>query len=416
MTTTADTCITGRARTLRRVVLSAAAQLGGAERSLLTFLRHGADNGVEATVLLPRNGPLARELSELDVPWSVVRQPGALLCQSRRATAAGAALLVPAVAQTPGYLARLAAAVRRARPDVVYTNGIKCHLLAAALRPLLGVRTVWHLRDFWRAKAAGRLADHAADLVIANSRATALAIQRNMRRPDRVAAIHNAVDVHRFRPTGPRAEPPAGRQDDGRPRIALAAAFARWKGHHLLLRAAPRVLAEFPQARLFLIGGPIYDTVAERGYASELHRAVRERGLARNVVFTGFQADMAPWYRAVDVVVNASVRPEPFGRTLLEAMACGRAVVGPNAGGVPEFVRPGHTGLLYEMEDAEGLAHALAVVLRSRSLRERLGAAGRRAVLSRFRAEQHAQAVAAALRRAAAGASRHYETVGLGSW
>jgi len=383
---------------LKVAILSPSAELGGAERSLLGFL--GAAGGrMEPTVFLPREGPLCAELERLGVPCQVVPQPRALSCQSRELRAESAIRVLEIPFQAPVYLARLAVSIRRSRPHLLYTNGIKAHLLSVALRPFLRLPTVWHVRDHWGGRMASHLADAAADLVVANSRATAQRIGAFMRAPEKVMVVHNGVDVQEFNPEGPVAD--VGPDAEGAPRVGLVGALARLKGHELLLEAVERLVPGFPSLKCFFIGGAIYDTARDRGYEDELRRSVRRRGLERSVVFVGFQERVAPWYRAMDVVVNASVRPEGFGRTLLEAMACGRPVVGPDAGGVPEFVRHGENGLLYEMGNAEALAVALRRLLADPGLRRSLGAAGRETAVRRFAAEPHARALLEALVRVA---------------
>jgi glycosyltransferase involved in cell wall biosynthesis len=150
------------------------------------------------------------------------------------------------------------------------------------------------------------------------------------------------------------------------------------------------VREEFPQAHFYLIGGWIYDTLHDAGYEKGLHEKVQHYGLFDCVTFTGFQTHMPPWYRAMDLIVNASIHPEGFGRTLLEAMACGRAVIGPDAGGIPEFVENGGNGILYKMGDAVQLADAIISLLRNSDLRRRMGMAGRKVAVSRFGATAHA--------------------------
>ena len=314
--------------------------------------------------------------------------PDALLRQSRQNRGALLWPTIQLIKQAPGYLYHVALAIRRLNPDVLYTNGIKPHIIGALLRPLLRVPTIWHLRDNWGEALVGRLADLGPQRIIANSRATAVFLQKDMKHPHKVVVVHNAVDVVEFSPQGDAVplETPG-------PKIGLVAALARWKGHTLLLQAAERILSEFPSATFYFIGGSIYDTVAEVGYEDELRQMIAAKSLAERVVLTGFQPQMAPWYRALDVVVNASTRPEPFGRTLLEAMACGRAVVGPNAGGITEFVQPDKNGMLYDMGNVEGLALTVITLLGDQVLRERLGAAGRETATQRFAPEAHAKAI-----------------------
>jgi glycosyltransferase involved in cell wall biosynthesis len=359
----------------------------------LTYLKAAHGRTIKATVLIPREGPLGELLSELGVPWQVVSMPRALLSLSRQNLGEVISPALKSIFQVPGYLSRLSTAIRQWNPDVLYTNGIKAHIIGAFLCPCLRVGVVWHLRDNWGGPIIGRLADLGPSRIIANSWSTAMALQKHMNRPEKVTVVYNAVDIVEFSPDGEIAPV----RVSNNPKVALVAAFARWKGHKLLLRAAETILSEFPSTIFYFIGGSIYDTVAESGYEAELRQIIKRKGLSDSIRLTGFQSKMAPWYRAMDVVVNASTLPEPFGRTLLEAMACGKAVVGPNAGGIPEFLEHEKNGLLYEMGNADALAEAVLTLLRNPVLRQSLGAAGRETAVQRFAPEAIAQAISSAL-------------------
>lgn len=381
---------------MRVVIINPRAQLGGAERSLLTFLKAAQGHGCQATVILPRPGPLGEFLSRLGVPWQVIPMPAALLSQSRQKRRHFLGTINRLTFQGAAYLARLAGAIRRLQPEVLYTNGIKSNIIGGLLRPLVGARLVWHWRDAWSGVMVGLLADLAPDVIIANSRFTAAIMQRHMRRPTKVTVIPNAVDLEEFSPGGPRVSLkayPCGHT------VGLVAAFSRLKGHRLLLEAAGKILAEFPSTCFFFIGGSIYDTVGDNGYEEEVRRLVQERDLGERVIFTGFKEAMAPWYRALDVVVSCSVIPESFGRTLLEAMACGTAVVGPHAGGIPEFVEHGRNGLLYEMGNPDSLAKAILALLRDPELRKRLEKSGRDTVVREFALKPDGAAILSCLKR-----------------
>jgi glycosyltransferase involved in cell wall biosynthesis len=276
-------------------------------------------------------------------------------------------------------------------PEVIYTNGIKSHVFGALLRPWVRGRIIWHLRDFWEGRYVGFLADQGPHAIIANSRATAKSLQKRMKQPEKVTVVYNAVDLEEFSPSGPLPLPESWAGFS--PRVGMVGAFARWKGHSLFFNAAGIVSKKFPQAGFFIVGGEIYDSGGEVGFSDYLNRLVRQSGLQGRVVFTGFQVDVAPWYRVLDVVVNASLKPEPFGRSLLEAMACGRAVVGPRGGGVPEFIQHGKNGLLYEPGKANELGAAILALLQEPFLRDRLGAAGRDTAASHFIPEAQAISV-----------------------
>jgi glycosyltransferase involved in cell wall biosynthesis len=376
---------------LRVAVLSPAAELGGAERSLLTFLKAAQGKLVKARVILPREGPLGQALTRLGVPWEVVPMPGAVQRFSRHQGNNFPVWSPPGIFQGMLYAARLRRRLSSLAPEVIYTNGIKSHVFGALLRPWVKGRIVWHLRDFWEGRYVGFLADLGPHAIIANSRATAKSLQKRLKQPGKITVIHNAVDPEEFSPTGPLPLPDSWSRFPLR--VGLVAAFARWKGHSLFFDAARIVTKKFPQAGFFVVGGEIYDSGGEVGFPDYLNGLVHQAGLHGRVVFTGFQVDVAPWYRVLDVVVNASLKPEPFGRSLLEAMACGRAVVGPRGGGVPEFIQHGENGLLYEPGNAGELGAAILALLQEPLLRERLGAAGRKTAAAHFTPEAHAKSV-----------------------
>ena len=91
--------------------------------------------------------------------------------------------------------------------------------------------------------------------------------------------------------------------------------------------------------------------------------------------------------RALDVVVHASTRPEPFGLVIAEAMGCGRAVIASRRSGVAEFLRDGEDAILCE-SNVEDLTRALRTAVGDRGLRARLGAHARVTALKYFDRER----------------------------
>jgi glycosyltransferase involved in cell wall biosynthesis len=274
-------------------------------------------------------------------------------------------------------------AVRRERPDVVHTNGLKMHVLAAWTRPR-GAALLWHIHDYVsRRPLAARLLRQragACDAIVANSKSVAADAAHAIGAGPALHAVWNAVDLSRFSPSGPVADldalaglPPA---PDGVVRVGLVATFARWKGHHTFLEALARVPGSLP-VRGYIIGGPLYETAGSQVSLYELRADVAARGLTSRVGFTGFIADAAQAMRALDVVVHASTDPEPFGLVIAEGMACGRPVVVSRAGGAAEITTPGVDALAYLPGDAGQLAECLVSLVANAGLRRRLGDAGR---------------------------------------
>ncbi|MGH7860542.1 MAG: glycosyltransferase family 4 protein, partial [Candidatus Binatia bacterium] len=122
--------------------------------------------------------------------------------------------------------------------------------------------------------------------------------------------------------------------------------------------------------------------------------------ISAEVRFLGYQQRVDDLMNELDVVVSAS-HVEPFGRTIIEAMACGKPVVATRVGGVPEIVVEGTTGLLVDPGAPRQLADAAERLLRDERLRSEMGANGRKRVIEDFSLESHVEAILAVYERLA---------------
>ncbi len=397
--------------------ISVSSALGGSEWVLCDFATRARRHDIEPIVVLPKEGPLGEVLRGAGVEVAVAAAAPDFLELSQRA------------ALSAGGLARFAAGLwswsraiagvleqtphPEGRPAILYSNGFKAHL-ASALLP--GYGHVWHLHEFpperigllWRV-----LSGALPDATIANSDAVARAWGFGLFKPP--AVVLNGVDTERFKP-GPRTrwihdllELP----HDAR-LIGMPAVFARWKGHLLVVEAFERIAADAPDSHLVLVGGPIYDTVAEVGYAEELSRRVRRssagggsrndvvaKSLSDRIHFVRFQTEPWKMYREFDLVVHFSTRPEPFGRVVVEAMACGIPTVAARAGGPAEILQDGVTGWLTTPGDVKELSERLLAALRADTGPMR--AAARARAEEQFTADRFAEQAAAVVHSAAPG-------------
>ena len=158
------------------------------------------------------------------------------------------------------------------------------------------------------------LANHIATRVIVPSTASATAFIAAGGRPDIVEVIANGIDG-----TQDLGEPNQLRVRLGLPAGNLVGVFSRlapWKGQHVLLQALVRTSA----VHCLIVGDAL---LGEDAYAANLRTMVDELGLSDRVHSLGHRNDIPELMRAVDVVVHPSIDPEPFGRTLVEAMLAG---------------------------------------------------------------------------------------------
>ena len=398
---------------LKIVFLSPAAQRGGAEAVLLELLGvlREARPAWSLHVLAGEDGPLLATVRAMNVSCETLPFPPAVRSfgENRQAPASGQTVapwrrMVAKAARLAGWLGaaggvlrygwKLRRRLRRLRPDLLHSNGMKMHLLGAVAKP---GRTplIWHLHDYLGSRPAmkpllRRLSSRCA-LVVANSQSVARDVRAALPGGPAVAAVYNAVNLDAFRPAGPALDldrlaglPPA---PAGTVRIGLVATFAFWKGHEVFLRAATATLGA---SRFYVVGGPVYATAGSQRSVEELRAVAGSLGLLDRTGFTGFVEDVPAAMRALDIVVHASTEPEPFGLVIVQAMACGRAVIISEAGGAAELVEPEISALVHRPRDVGGLTLAMDRLIASAELRARLGEAGRRRVAERFTMRQMA--------------------------
>jgi glycosyltransferase involved in cell wall biosynthesis len=206
----------------------------------------------------------------------------------------------------------------------------------------------------------------------------------------RVETVYNGIDTSYFTPGtagGCDLDALAGLSPTpaGTLRVGLVATYARWKGQDVFIDAAgDAARAGLAGVRFYIVGGPVYTTAGSQWTDAELRERIAACGLEGLCGLVPFQSELAPVYRALDVVVHASTRPEPFGRTIAEAMACGRAVVVALAGGAAELVTDGRDAVGVAPGDAAALAAAITRLCRDPEARTVLGVAARATAVARF--------------------------------
>lgn len=379
--------------------LSPGGEIGGAEMCLLDVLTsiRRARPAARPFVVLGDDGPLRTAVEALDVPCAVLPLPGCVmrLGDAEAVGAAGRIALAirgaSAATAALGYVARLARRLGDGRPDLIQTNGMKMHLLGAWAAPR-GVPVVWHLHDYTGTRAAMarllRLSARPGVEGVAVSESVAVDAREAIGAKIHVRTIYNAVDVDAFRPVpedGAWLDRASGLPEarEGTVRVGLVATFATWKGHDVFLEAASLIPAD-RSVRYYVVGGPIYRTSGSQVALEGLRAHAGRLGLAGRVGFTGHQADPARAIRSLDVVVHASTRPEPFGRVIVEGMACGRAVVAMEEGGAAELFEDGHDAIGCPPRDPPALSEAVLRLIDDPGLRARLGRAARASALARF--------------------------------
>lgn len=361
----------------RILYLNAGGEISGAERSLLAML--DALHGTHITpIVAAPEGPLLAECAARGVQTTAVP----LLPLARPRSLGDVGQLLSTVRRGAHALTHL---MTELQPDLLHANSAPAMLYATRVR---GVPLLWHVRDLRGLPLLGRLLYRRATRVLAISDAVRQALLSVADdRGEKIALLPPAVDTARFRPSADRAHLRAelGLPLDG-PLIGLVAQLVPWKRHHLLLDALER-LADRPW-HLVLAGADLHDDAT---YRAALQERLARPPFTGRVSWLPWQAQPERLLAALDVLALTS-QQEPFGRVLIEAMACAVPVLAVAEGGPCDIVQHGVTGLLAPA-DAAALAAALATLLDDAAYRTTMGQAGRAYVEARFGLPQHRHAL-----------------------
>jgi len=353
--------------------------------------------GGQNQVLLTVNG-----LRELGHRAALVAHPDGEL---RRRAAEGLELipLAPRSEMDLSAAWRLARVIKRLRPAVVHAHdahGVAMASLALSIggadSPVLVAarRVDFHLRR----NSFSRWKHRQVDCFICASEAIRQMLVADGVPADRTVTVHEGIDIDHVRAAPPVNVHEAFWLPRHAPVVGNVAALVPHKGQRHLIEAAHLVVQRMPDARFLILGeGELRET---------LERLVREYHLEKHVLLPGFRTDVLGCMKSFDLFVMSSVT-EGLGTALLDAMACGKAIVATRTGGIPEVVDDGVTGRLVPPRDHGAMATAILTLLADATLRSRMGDAGLARVGARFSVERMVAETAAVYARVAG--RRHEE-------
>lgn len=351
--------------------------LNGGERSMLATLDWLKANSpqIEFVAIGPGKGRLADALQKRDIPlhdWSInddscVRRPAeeieASLCQL----------------------------IKSINPNLVHANSLAMGRVLGRVASRLDMPTTGHLRDIIKLSAAAIADLNRNCKLVAVSQATRNFHVDQGLNADRLAVIHNGIDLDQFQPRSPtgwlHAELGLSRKDS---LVACIGQIGLRKGQDVLASAAPDIVKQVPNVHFLLIGERTSQKAESIEFEQTIRRRFVESGLANHLHFLGNREDVAEILGEIDLLVHPA-NQEPFGRVLLEASAAGVPIVATNVGGTPEIVLDGITGRLIPPKNPTALAHAVIKSLTDKSESRHFRVAARKLAIHEFSVNVAAQ-------------------------
>ena len=328
---------------MRILQVSSVTTFGGGERHLVDLSHALADLGHEVYAASVPGSPLWAELSFLSKDRA--------LALSRRNYVKNAL--------------RLARFVRDHDIEIVHAHAARdYHLAALAVRMASRGRLVLTRHALFPLRRINRYVLSGTSRVIAVSRAVAESMRRSgVIEKAKITVVHNGIDTDRFARSFARGG------EDAPVVVGTVGHLAPIKGHDIFLRAAALISARRRDVRFVVIGE---DKSPHMSYREFLEKLVAELGLNGSVTMSGWRDDIPKALSSLTLFVSAA-RSEPFGLSIVEAMATGLPVVAAASEGALEIIEDGITGKLVPSDDTESLAAAINDLLDDPAERSRLG-------------------------------------------
>lgn len=384
---------------------------GGPGRSLFYILKHIDRKVIRPFLLIPRDDIFSDRLKEEGLYRDVIvdsRFPDGIfrpcfkgvpplrrLGESSAFSGALSALLkifyaVVNIARIAALVFAFRSIIRERRIDLIHCNGTIAKIAGAFIGTIHRRPVIWHVRNiqqnaFMRFLIVSLASFSAVKKIICVSRATARQFGDN----PKLCVIHNGIDPEDFDPGGGHSE--SLRKEFSIPPDAVvignAGRVVPRKGYEHMLEAASLLLREdgFGEKIKFVIVG---DTPGffQKNHLSEIKAKAERMGIADSFVFAGFRRNVAACLADFDIFLMPSNYPDPFPRSVIEAMSSAIPVAGFKVGGIEESVEDGKTGFLSPPGDIPHMARNIRRLAEDRDLRKSMGKAGRDRAVSLYSA------------------------------
>lgn len=388
---------------IRVLFISHDSGLYGAQLSLLGLLQKLDRNRFEPWVFANSEGPLVAAIRDLDIP--VVIRPIV------HWVASGSAIEQTWFSQVKsvfdGLRARvwaIAHLIEQNDIQIVYTNTVTCIEGALAARITHRLH-VWHLREKVRANSQLRsiVPAYVLPWVINSLSWRVLVNSQYLYRAynyfplkKKLSVVYNGVDPDKFTFNHEEASLLLRSELNIPTRhkiVATIGSVIPRKGQLLFANSASHLVLTTPDVTFIVVG----DGSSE--YMKLVQNHVKKLGLESNFHFLGCRKDIPKILAGVDLLIIAA-DDEPFGRTVIEAMAAGIPVVSTKCGGPEEIILDGVTGLLVPLKSPSAMAEAMKRILNNPEFSKALIKASKDRLFQKFTLQAYADNVQSQLESA----------------
>ncbi len=364
-------------------------KIGGAEKVLFFLLKNINRDIFEPFVILGSEGPLVEKIRSLGIGYTIIEMPEMKRIEmnlGQHRLYNPSALLINFF-HLVKVIFKLVSYFKKHSFDVIHTNNLQSKLCGSVAAKVTGNKMVWHLHNIQppglRRKIISLMANVFPNKIIVVSEAVQAVYLPYTRDTKKIVVIHNGFDVSDLMDLDSRLDirkefniPPVTSL------VGIIAFLRPWKGQDNFLRAAAEVKKKYSGIKFLIVGDEQFGK--DKGYKEYLINLSKELDIFQDTIFTGFRNDVATILSRLDILVSASVLPDPFPTIILEAMASQKPIVATNIGGIPEMVKDGETGLLVPPDQPIAMAKAILKLLCNKGKANEMGLAARQRLENLF--------------------------------
>jgi len=365
-------------------MLHSSSDIYGASKILFITATILKANNYKVYVVLSEEGPLSVQLREANIDVITCRLG---ILRRKYFSIKGMLNRLRVLVRAKKQLVQI---VKQNHIDIIYSNTTGV-LIGAFVAKKFNIKHIWHIHEIiekppFFSKLIGKLINRYSNKVIVVSDE----VKKHWSKcvdERKLITIHNGMDYSSFVNAKSTIRHEIGIKD-GEVLIGMIGRVNQWKGQKYFLQLAIALAAKFKNVR-FLFAGDAYP-----GYEylqDELHDIIKSQNLCGVITDLGFRADVPNLLKGLDIFILPSILPDPLPTVVLEAMACGKPVIGTAHGGTLEMIADKKTGILIPWDDAEIAVKYFSFLINDIDAQEKMGRAGQQRVLDLFSKDQYEQ-------------------------
>lgn len=365
---------------IKILYISSSGSMGGAETSLYNLVKRLNKDRYIPFVVCPKFGPLVENLQNQFITTVIISLPSWRKLKS--------------ILSRSFSLKKLIRYAETHDINIVHSNTIWINHYAQKIGEELNIPIISHLRDIIKKEQVKKYKLHKADMIIPISDAVRKPLDEFGIEDNRIKRIYNGVDLSLFSNCKDVLKKEYNINGYLVGIVGQLTPRSHWKGQREFILSASEVCKKMNNVYFAIVGGDDSSTSDPNhgSYIRELKMLVKDLGIEDHVIFTGYRKDIPDIMASFDVLVSASYA-EPFGRVIIEAMSAGKPVIGTNAGGAPEIIQNGITGIIVPPKDHKSISEALIYILQKDEIRKSMGEAGRKRVYEYFSLDKNVEEI-----------------------